>query len=73
MAAVTVTLPDDLAEFASYAVRAGFHASLDELVGYALRVVRAQTPTPPDVVPLTSAGFDESTFLAGLVDKLARK
>lgn len=72
MPTISVKLPDDLAEFVAYAVKSGLFASPEELVLHALRVVRTQTPLPA-VVPLTPVGFDSSTFMASLVDRLANK
>lgn len=72
MPAVTVDLPDDLAEFVAEVLRSGTFESADELVAHALRAVRAHTPAPVGVVELTRDGFDEPAFMAGLVNKLER-
>ena len=70
MPAVTVSLPDDLAEYVAESLRVGTYTSADDLFARALRLLRSQTPAPVGVVELTRSGFDGPAFMAGLVDKL---
>ena len=56
---ITVTLPDDMADFVNATIRSGRHATASEVVGEALRLLKVQRLADTDKLAWLRAAIQE--------------